>query len=170
MAEGYNSNAVSLKPVELLRTLIIVCVTSASGHKRTNGRHRGTLPTSLFHVSLSGHCCPHHRVGVVIGPEGSEFVVSDSEDEREITVVGPAGRRHPRTLMTEHHDRVVGGDKLMSLDNQIGQLPADDVKPSWPRWMPRHGTSTSGSCHSISSSSTAIRPGTSCAPKHRNTS
>jgi hypothetical protein len=89
----------------------------------------GILRTILFHVSLSDSCCPHHGVGVVISPEGGELAVSDPEDEREIAVVGPAGCRHPRTLMTERHDRVVDGDELVRLDNQIGQLPADDVKP-----------------------------------------
>ena len=89
----------------------------------------GILRTILFRVSLSDSCCPHHRVGVVIGPEGGELAVSDPEDEREIAVVGPASRRHPRTLMTEHHDRVVGGDELVGLDDQISQLPTDDVKP-----------------------------------------
>ena len=88
-----------------------------------------TLLPSLFHVSLSGRCCPRHRVGVVIGPEGGKLAVSDPEDEREIAVVGPAGCRHTRTLMTEHHDRVVGGDELVSLNDQISQLLADDVKP-----------------------------------------
>jgi hypothetical protein len=78
--------------------------------------------------------------------------------------------------MTEHHDRVVGGDKLIGLDNQIGQLATNDVKPGYKAVVtamnasPRHGTSMSGSCHSISSSSTAIKPGTSWAAKHRNTS
>jgi hypothetical protein len=89
----------------------------------------GTLLPSLFHVSLSGRCCSDHHVSVVIGPEGGELTVSDLEDEREIAVIGPADRRHTRTLMTEHHDRVVDGDELVRLDNPIGQLPADDVKP-----------------------------------------
>jgi hypothetical protein len=31
--------------------------------------------------------------------------------------------------MAERHDRVVDDDELVRLDNQIGQLPADDVKP-----------------------------------------
>jgi hypothetical protein len=89
----------------------------------------GILRTILFHVSLSDSCCPHHRISVVIGSEGGELAVSDPEDEREIAVVGPAGCRHTRTLMTEHHDRVVGGDELVSLNDQISQLLADDVKP-----------------------------------------
>ena len=89
----------------------------------------GTLLSSLFRISLSVRCCSHHRVGVVIGPEGGELAVSDPEAEREITVIGPADRRYARPLMTEHHDRFVGSDELMRLDNQIGQLAADDVKP-----------------------------------------
>jgi hypothetical protein len=95
----------------------------AGPHTRRDCWLCGTLLSSLFHVSLSDRCCPHHRVGVVIGPEGGELAVSDPEDEREIAVVGPAGRRHVRILMTEHHDRVVGGDELVGLDDQIGQLP-----------------------------------------------
>jgi hypothetical protein len=67
----------------------------------------------------------------MIGPEGGELAVSDPEDEREIAVVGPTGRRHARILMTKRHDRVVGGGKLVGLDDQIGQLPADDVKPGY---------------------------------------
>jgi hypothetical protein len=57
----------------------------------------GTLSSSLFHVSLSGHCCSDHRVGVVISPEGCELAVSDPEDEREIAVVGPAGRHRAQS-------------------------------------------------------------------------
>jgi hypothetical protein len=78
---------------------------------------RGTLLPSLSRVSSSGRCCPLHRVGVVIGTEGGELAVSDPEDEREVAVVGPTGRRHVRILMTKRHDRVVGGDELVRLDN-----------------------------------------------------
>jgi hypothetical protein len=66
----------------------------------------------------------------VIGAEGGELAVSDPEDEREIAVVGPAGRRHARALMTEHYDRVVGGDELMRLDNQSASSRPMMCKPA----------------------------------------
>jgi hypothetical protein len=60
----------------------------------------GTVLTSLFHVSLSGHCCTCHRVGVVIRLEGGELAVLDLEDEREVAVAGPASRRHVRSSVS----------------------------------------------------------------------
>jgi hypothetical protein len=67
-------------------------VQKSSFAQQVDQRARGTLSASLFHVLLSGRCCTHHRIGVVIDLEGGELAVSAPEDEREITVVDPAER------------------------------------------------------------------------------